>query len=127
MDKVIASIKLLPKFSHQFGPEYLFFDDGTKQRINKISRYETNLNFIDKSLKYPCSNGKDIVTYRYDCAENNKRDTRCNYYYIVFNELKKINKFLKECPDFNEQIEKNRGRYFFDFVSPHYYSDSSDF
>jgi hypothetical protein len=69
-------------------------------------------------LNHPGSYGKDIVTYTYDCTNNNKRDTRRDYYYIVFNELKKINNFLKQCPDFDEQIQKNKGRYFFDFISP---------
>ena len=114
--KLIESIKLVPKFSHQHGGEYIVLENGDKKNIFKISEYETNLNFIDKNMDSIWTrNGKDTITYTYDCSNNNKRATKNNYYRCLFNELKVINKLLNQCPDFVEQIEKNRTRYFFDF------------
>jgi hypothetical protein len=113
--KLIASIKLVPRFSHQYGPDYILLENGYKLLIHKKSEYETTLNFIDKSLNHPGSKRKDIVTYTYDCTNNNKRATTSYYYFELFDIIKKLNNFLKKCPDFDEQIEKNRGKYFFDF------------
>ena len=113
--QLIESIKLVPKFSHEFNRDYIMGENGRLIHILRLSRYETNLNFIDKSQKYPGSLGKNIISYNYDCTNNNKRDVSGYYYSTLFKELKIINKLLKYCPDFDEQIRKNKGKYFFDF------------
>ena len=112
--KLMASIKLVPRFSHQHGYDH-YIHNGRKYNIFKTSEYETNLNFIDKRLNYPGSKGKDIITYTRVCNHTNRRSTNGPYFHRLFNELKILNKFLKSCPDFDEQIEKNKYRYFFDF------------
>jgi hypothetical protein len=112
--KLIASIKLVPRFSRQHGPDHYIYN-GHKYNIFKTSEYETNLNFIDKRLNHPGSKGKDIITYTRDCTHNNRRSTNGPYFHKLFSELKILNKLLKTCPDFDEQIEKNKYAYFFNF------------
>jgi hypothetical protein len=115
--QLLASLNLVPKFSHMEIQDVEFQDEDDIDDsvcVIKVLKaiYETDLVIVEKNINPLCN--EDEVTF---ITVNKKRATFHRYNSVLLDVVKKINNILlKNCSDFDKQIELNKRKYFFDFV-----------